>query len=204
MAKKLCELCQQAPESDMRFGVGLCKDCIELYDRAVTGDTDAANNLYDAKNYPNATELAKRNIIEFQKKRAEQASKTREEDARQQAREDKLMKSARSIGIAYEDIAMDDSNSLFSNLYEDIGKKIKGWVKTIFAVQAAIITIFSFILMGNDAFFVGLLLLVFGVLIAWMSSWLIYAFGELVDKTSANEKHTRAMLRFMMQKESDD
>ena len=30
-----------------------------------------------------------------------------------------------------------------------------------------------------------------GPIIAWVSSWIMYAFGELVDKTASNERNTQ-------------
>jgi hypothetical protein len=38
----------------------------------------------------------------------------------------------------------------------------------------------------------GLLVMVVGPIIAWVSSWLLYGFGELIDKASDIERNTRS------------
>ena len=37
--------------------------------------------------------------------------------------------------------------------------------------------------MANDNVFIGFIVLICGPLVAWVSSWLLYAFGQLVDDT---------------------
>lgn len=39
-----------------------------------------------------------------------------------------------------------------------------------------------------------------GPLVAWVSSWILYAFGELVEKTVENEQHTREILKIISEK----
>ncbi len=66
-------------------------------------------------------------------------------------------------------------------LYEDIGKKIKRMAIITFLCEmlVAIITGFVFLL---EEFFAGLCIMVGGSLAAWVFSWFLYGFGELVDK----------------------
>lgn len=69
-------------------------------------------------------------------------------------------------------------------MYNDIGKKIKKFTKTIFIIQA----VFYFILGIVLAFMLGELsilgILIGGILIlfSWIFSWLLYGFGEIVDR----------------------
>ena len=92
---------------------------------------------------------------------------------------------------------------MFDNLYENIGGKIKGWAKWIFIVEAigAIITGFSLITADAEdpsmTTLYGLLILVLGPFVALVSTWLLYAFGELVEKTASNEKNTRDLLKYI-------
>ena len=77
--------------------------------------------------------------------------------------------------------------------YDDIGKKIKGLAKASFIVEAigAIITGFAFLIgWGLDAWW-ALFIIFFGPIVAWVSSWLLYGFGELIDKTIDIEENTR-------------
>ncbi len=76
-------------------------------------------------------------------------------------------------------------------MYKNIGKKIKGLAKATFIVEAISAVITGMILgivwysWGEyEGAFVALGIMVGGPIIAWVSTWLLYGFGELVDKTS--------------------
>ena len=90
---------------------------------------------------------------------------------------------------------------MLDDLYENIGEKIKGWAKWIFIVESIAAIITGIALMFEDAAFIGFIVLICGPLVAWVSSWLLYAFGELVDKTAANEKHTKDILKILEAKD---
>ncbi len=109
---------------------------------------------------------------------------------------------AQSVGVTYKEKEKETASSL-DGLYIDIGKKIKGWAKWIFIVGAivSVISAVGMLFAAEDGWmlFVGLLALVIGPLLAWVSSWILYAFGELVEKTSANEQNTRNMLKLMLE-----
>lgn len=66
-------------------------------------------------------------------------------------------------------------------MYDNIGKKIKGLAIATFIIEAvaSVIAGFIFALEGEDF---GAFLLLLGPFAAWLSSWLLYGFGELVDK----------------------
>lgn len=72
---------------------------------------------------------------------------------------------------------------MLDNLYENIGGKIKNWAKWIFIIEAigAIITGLVLLFTDEDLILYGLLTLVCGPIVAWVGSWLLYAFGELVE-----------------------
>ena len=86
---------------------------------------------------------------------------------------------------------------MLDDLYENIGKKIKGWAKWIFAIEAAAAIVYGLVLIFDDAALAGIIVLIVVPLVAWVSSWLLYAFGELVDKTVANEEHTKDILKIL-------
>ena len=67
-------------------------------------------------------------------------------------------------------------------MYDNIGGKIKGLAKVIFIIEAigTIIAGIVLLITGDLALF-GLLILICGPLVAWVSSWILYAFGELVE-----------------------
>ena len=75
---------------------------------------------------------------------------------------------------------------MLEKLYENIGEKIKSWAKWIFIIEAISAVVSGFVLMGNDDAVVGLIVLLAGPLVAWVSSWILYAFGQLVDDVHAS------------------
>ena len=68
-------------------------------------------------------------------------------------------------------------------MYDNIGKKIKGLAIGTFVVEAI-----GFVVGGlytaADYDEVYILMALIGPIVAWVSSWLLYGFGELIDKTS--------------------
>lgn len=74
---------------------------------------------------------------------------------------------------------------MLEKLYENIGVKIKSWAKWIFIVEAVSAIIGGFIMVGNDDAEMGLIMVIAGPVVAWVSSWLLYAFGQLVDDVNA-------------------
>lgn len=80
-------------------------------------------------------------------------------------------------------------------MYENIGGKIKGLAKATFIVEAIAAVITGIILMvdNDDMIPFGLVLLIVGPAIAWASSWLLYGFGELIDKVCEIAKNTKTL-----------
>ncbi len=75
-------------------------------------------------------------------------------------------------------------------MFENIGKKIKSLAKIVFVIEAAFLGFVGLVLMldGNGE---GFLVLVAGVLGAWISGLFLYGFGEIIDKLTDIEKNTR-------------
>ncbi len=70
-------------------------------------------------------------------------------------------------------------------MYSNIGGKIKLLAKATFIVEAIAAVIAGIVYMASDAdkMPIGTLLMIVGPIVAWVSSWLLYGFGELIDKT---------------------
>ena len=99
-----------------------------------------------------------------------------------------------------------EANQMFRN----IGKKIKGLASVLFWIQAILyiltgIGIIIFSIVGGNymsrlgisggirialGIIVGLLFAGLGFLLAWLSQFILYGFGELIDKTAETEKNT--------------
>ena len=79
-------------------------------------------------------------------------------------------------------------------MYDNIGKKIKNLATVTFIVEAIATVIIGLVFLidwGIEDGWWALLLIFFGPFIAWASSWLLYGFGELIDKTCDIERNTR-------------
>ncbi len=78
-------------------------------------------------------------------------------------------------------------------MYDNIGGKIKGAATVVFLIEAIMGIIAGIIIMAaNENFIVlGLLVMVFVPIIAYISSWLLYGFGELIEKTCSIESTLR-------------
>ena len=85
---------------------------------------------------------------------------------------------------------------MLDNLYSNIGSKIKNWAKWVFVVEtiASVIGAVCMMASAEDSWMliVGAIVLVVGPLIAWVSSWLLYGFGEIIVKLTAIERNTRS------------
>jgi|GEM_PF-1086260 len=86
------------------------------------------------------------------------------------------------------------------DMFADIGKKIKGVARTTANIQIAIsiiIAIFVCVVAFDDIeeywwmFLLAIAIVIIGCAIAWSSAYLLYGFGELIDKTCDIEKNTR-------------
>lgn len=71
-------------------------------------------------------------------------------------------------------------------MYENIGNKIKGLAKFLFIIAAIVFLIIGFVLLSlnGELLAISLILIFFGPLIAWISSWILYGFGQLIENTS--------------------
>ena len=66
-------------------------------------------------------------------------------------------------------------------MYKNIGKKIKGLAQAICILGILASILYAFAFKGyKDASFIMMFV---GPLLSWISSWLLYGFGELIDKT---------------------
>ena len=67
-------------------------------------------------------------------------------------------------------------------MYQNIGSKIQAVAVATFVLGAIATIILGFVLLADDATMVfGLLSLFGGPIVAWISSWFMFAFGQLVE-----------------------
>ena len=73
-------------------------------------------------------------------------------------------------------------------MYDNIGGKIKGLAKGTFIVEAIAAIIIGIAMLADgdeDLMIVGALTLICGPIVAWISSWVLYAFGQIVEDVRA-------------------
>ena len=90
-------------------------------------------------------------------------------------------------------------------MYDEIGKKIKRLAIATFIVEAiaAIITGIVLIMEYVDLLIV-LLVFILGPVVAWVSSWLLYGFGEIIDRLCAIDRNTRDEVKSNAQTKYED
>ena len=79
-------------------------------------------------------------------------------------------------------------------MFDNIGGKIKGLAKTIFIIETIICVIAGLVMLAegtDDLIITALITMIVGPLTAWVSSWLLYGFGELIEKTCEIAENTR-------------
>ncbi len=88
-------------------------------------------------------------------------------------------------------------------MYENVGEKIKSLAITIAVIEFLLTAIPGIILMATDESMIltGLIVIIVGFIVAWLSSLLLYGFGELIELTASNERNTRSILNLLKQKE---
>lgn len=79
-------------------------------------------------------------------------------------------------------------------MYNNIGGKIKGLAITFAIIEAVLSFIGGFVAMviDEELVAVGFVVIVVGFLTAWISSWLLYGFGEIVENTGIIARNSRA------------
>ena len=70
-------------------------------------------------------------------------------------------------------------------MYSDIGAKIKILAFFAFLAETGAAIIYGMILIANEDYLAGLLCVVCGSLVAYVSSWLLYAFGQITEDLHA-------------------
>ena len=86
-------------------------------------------------------------------------------------------------------------------MYDNIGGKIKSLAFASFIVEALAAIIGGIALMDGRGATEGVLLLIFGPIVAWVSSWLLYGFGQLIENSDIiaeeynrkNEQHEKVV-----------
>lgn len=78
-------------------------------------------------------------------------------------------------------------------MYDNIGGKIKGLAIAVFIAEAIVTFILgiAFVVSNEHIVAIGLIVMILGPIFAWISSWLLYGFGELIDNTCDIARNTQ-------------
>ena len=78
-------------------------------------------------------------------------------------------------------------------MYENIGKKLKTFAKFSCIIMSVLAVIGGIVLacMDDSTLVIGLVTALVSPFVFWISSWVLYAFGELVEKVVLIEINTR-------------
>ena len=76
--------------------------------------------------------------------------------------------------------------------YDNIGGKIKGLAKAAFIVEAIAAVLSGLVMFAedDDMFLIALLVAIVGPIVAWVGSWLLYGFGQLIENSDTLVKNT--------------
>lgn len=69
--------------------------------------------------------------------------------------------------------------------YANIGEKIKGLAMVLCIIEIIASVIYGIAIMSNDADMVlyGIIVVILGPVLSWISSWVLYGFGQLVENS---------------------
>ena len=83
-----------------------------------------------------------------------------------------------------------EENLMFN--YDNIGGKIKGLAKAAFIVEAIAAVLSGLVMFAedDDMFLIALLVAIVGPIVAWVGSWLLYGFGQLIENSDTLVKNT--------------
>ena len=79
-------------------------------------------------------------------------------------------------------------------MWNNIGKKLKGLAMAMCILETIGGVITGIVMMvdgGDEEILIGFLIMALSFFVAWVSSWFLYGFGELVDKVTDIERNTR-------------
>ena len=88
-------------------------------------------------------------------------------------------------------------------MYKNISGKIKVLAQIIFVLGAIVSIIWGILVCLTNDVMIGLLFLIVGTLISWISTFSLYGFGELIEKVcSIEEKMNSSAFNKKVQKET--
>lgn len=82
-------------------------------------------------------------------------------------------------------------------MFDNIGDKIKGLAIFVTIVGCVVSLIFAISYWNASHFWDGFLIFICGPLLSWVGSFVLYGFGELIEKTNRIEESNRKIQMLM-------
>ena len=91
-------------------------------------------------------------------------------------------------------------------MYKNIGKKIKGFAVAIAIILSIVYIILGIVMLlsadsqsaaGNAGIIGGVITILLGPVLAWIGSWFLFGYGELVDKTASVKENTDYLVKML-------
>ncbi|MBE7024712.1 MAG: hypothetical protein E7408_01485 [Ruminococcaceae bacterium] len=102
-------------------------------------------------------------------------------------KENQVTSSATTVGSTTntETVSADNESERSFGMFDNIGGKIKAMSQIITWVGIIVSVVFGIVLMSidEDMIFIGLMAMIFGSLFSWVSSFILYGFGQLVENS---------------------
>ncbi|MBE6927360.1 MAG: hypothetical protein E7467_02535 [Ruminococcaceae bacterium] len=76
-------------------------------------------------------------------------------------------------------------------MFGNIGQKIKALAYVMFILEAVGAIFGGIVLLSEEVTTIGLLVLFLGPVVAYLSAWMLYGFGEIIVKLKQIEENTR-------------
>ena len=86
-------------------------------------------------------------------------------------------------------------------MFDNIGEKIKALAKVSCWIGIIIFVILGFFIASIDEEFVilGIIIIVVGALICWISSFTLYGFGEIIEQLQFSNRNMNVLYQFLKQ-----
>ncbi len=98
---------------------------------------------------------------------------------------DKQSMTVNSSTTNTENISANNETESSSGMFDNIGGKIKTLAKVVtwIGIIAYVISGIAIMFIDEEMSFIGLMVMIFGGLISWVSSFVLYGFGQLVENS---------------------
>ena len=89
-------------------------------------------------------------------------------------------------------------------MFDNIGRKIKTFVRVSCIVEIIVSGVIGVALLANELIWQGLLVLLGGPALAWIGSFFVYGFGQLVENSDVMVRQNDAIIELLNDESEED